>query len=389
VVAINGAPLGLVTDPGVLARKVAPLRRPIRITFEKTPMIPNELNDDRIRDIFNQFDADGSGDLDTFELFHAVEEMTGHSPSTVLIGAMVEFAGAAETNNVLKLDQFVKLVRQFDWEAEEHLAGLPEGLYEVTFPDKSLGFSVQEVPGKGMIAVSKIGTLALKGQLSLGDTVLAINGAPLGFVTDPKVLGQKVGPLRRPLRITFEKMKPPNPADFSEERIADIFSQFDADGSGDLDTFELYHAIAEVLGRAPSSAVIGAMVTFSGAANNVLSLAQFSTLVHAFNWDDPALKEGLPKGHFEVVFKGQGLGFAVASVKEKGTMIVSRIGDQHLQKVLSLGDTVVAINGAPLGYVTDPTALAKKVKPLRRPVRITFEKVAEGGILPKIDSSLG
>ena len=377
VVAINGAPLGYVTDPGVLARKMGPLRRPIKITFEKTPMIPNELNDDRIRDIFNQFDANASGDLDTFELFHAVEEMTGHPPSTVLIGAMVDFAGASETNNALDLDQFMKLVRQFDWEAEEHAVGLPEGLYEVDFPNQSLGFSVQKVPGKGMISVSKIGPAELKNELSIGDTVLAVNGAPLGVIEHPSELGKRVGPLRRPVRITFEKMKPPNPADFSDERIADIFNQFDVDGSGDLDTFELYHAVAEVSGRAPSTAIIGAMVKFVAADNNVLSLEQFSTLVHAFNWDDPSLKDGLPEGHFEVTFNDKGLGFAVATDEKKGTMIVSRIGNQHLRKVLNLGDNVVAINGAPLGFVTDPAMLAKKVGPMRRPLRITFAKATE------------
>ena len=378
VVAINGAPLGFVTDPGVLARKVGPLRRPIKITFEKTPMIPNELNDDRIRDIFNQFDANNSGDLDTFELFHAVEEMTGHPPSTVLIGAMVDFAGASETNNALDLDQFMKLVRQFDWEAEEHAIGLPEGLYEVDFPNQSLGFSVQKVPGKGMISVSKIGAPELKSELSIGDTVLAVNGAPLGVIEHPSDLGERVGPLRRPVRITFEKMKPPNPADFTDERIADIFNQFDVDGSGDLDTFELYHAVAEILGRVPSTAIIGAMVKFVGADNNVLSLEQFSTLVHAFDWDDPSLKEGLPDGHFEVTFNDKGLGFAVATDEKKGTMVVSRIGNQHLKKVLSFGDSVVAINGAPLGFVTDPAMLAKKVGPMRRPLRITFAKAVEG-----------
>jgi hypothetical protein len=303
-----------------------------------------------------------------------VESMTGHVPSTALIGAMVEFSGAKNTNNVLKYDQFLKLVRHFDWEAEEHQAGLPEGLFEVTFPDKSLGFSVQEVSGKGMIAVSKVFAEALKGKLSLGDTVLAINGAPLGFVTDPKVLGQKVGPLRRPVRITFEKMKPPNPAELTDERISDIFMQFDADGSGDLNTFELYHAVTEMLGCAPSSAVIGAMVAHAGAVGNVLKLEQFSKLVHSFNWDDPTLKEGLPEGHFEIVFKARGLGFGVAPVEGKGTIAVSRIGDKHLLKVLSLGDTVVAVNGAPLGFATDPKVLGEKVGPLRRPVRITFEK---------------
>ena len=61
------------TEPEVGLEAIQPLAK------------PSELNEDRINDIFKTFDVDGSGDLDTFELFHAVGELMGKAPSTAQV----------------------------------------------------------------------------------------------------------------------------------------------------------------------------------------------------------------------------------------------------------------------------------------------------------------
>ena len=165
---------------------------------------------------------------------------------------MVAFVKAER--NALSFEQFEALVRTFDWQAA-HDAPLPDNQFELDFPDQSLGFAVQDVPSRGTIVVSRLTNRALSEQLSLGATVLAVNGAPLGHVTDPGVLARKVGPLRRPIKITFERT-PLVPSELNEDRINDIFKTFDVDGSGDLDTFELFHAVGELMGKAPSTAQV-------------------------------------------------------------------------------------------------------------------------------------
>ena len=55
------------------------------------------------------------------------------------------------------------------------------------------------------------------------------------------------------------------------------------------------------------------------------------------------------------------------------------------QPRLYLGDTVVAINGAPLGWVTDHQVLADKVGPLERPVKVTFRREYVDNYLPATD----
>ena len=42
----------------------------------------------------------------------------------------------------------------------------------------------------------------------------------------------------------------------TEEQILDVFTRFDTDSSGDLDTFELSHAVTELLGRPPTTAQV-------------------------------------------------------------------------------------------------------------------------------------
>jgi Ca2+-binding EF-hand superfamily protein len=163
-----------------------------------------ELTENQIQACFTKYDADSSGDLDTFELSNAVTELLdGVVPTTSQVMAMVALSGAQD--NKLTREQFSSLIQRFDWGSAAATAALGSSFYEHVFPDTSLGFRVRSVAGRGLIVVSKVVDPSLAGFISENDTVLAVNGAPLGFVTDHKVLQEKIKPLRRPVRVTFEK----------------------------------------------------------------------------------------------------------------------------------------------------------------------------------------
>ena len=49
----------------------------------------NELDADEIEQVFQQFDQDKSGDLDTFELSAAIKALLGKAPSTGQMIAIV------------------------------------------------------------------------------------------------------------------------------------------------------------------------------------------------------------------------------------------------------------------------------------------------------------
>jgi len=163
-----------------------------------------ELTEDQIQVCFTKYDADSSGDLDTFELSNAVTELlNGVVPTTSQVTAMVALSGAQD--NKLSRDQFSSLIKQFDWSSAAATAALGALTYEHVFQEKSLGFRVRSVAGRGIIVVSKVVEPSLAGVVNENDTVVAVNGAPLGFVTDHKVLQEKIKPLRRPVRVTFQK----------------------------------------------------------------------------------------------------------------------------------------------------------------------------------------
>jgi hypothetical protein len=218
IVAVNGAPLGRVTDPAALANKLGLLRRPVKITFERfdtsagdaaasdqaaenDAVSPAELSTARIAQVFAQYGSAGSGDLDTFELAYAVEALTGRAPPSSEVAALVQAAGAVANKNVLTLAQFTFLVRSFDWAGSARMhnsvaseraaaaSGLGLRQYEHTFASESLGFRVQRSCGasKGRLVVSALTAPALAGRVAPGDVIVAVNGAPMGFVTDPKV----------------------------------------------------------------------------------------------------------------------------------------------------------------------------------------------------------
>ena len=431
IFAINGAPLGFVTDHRILAEKLKSLARPVRISFQRFDPTRQDLADGADGDmgvdvlaaraitsltaedfqvVFRKFDADGSGDLDTFELAGAVNEILGRQPSTSQVTAMVKAAGADKTNS-LSLETFETLCRTFDFSATENEA-LDETLYEHVFTDDKVGFRIQNVAELGIIIVRSLTNLALDGVVGISDTIMAINGAPLGFVTDHRILGKKLGGLKRPVRITFQrydaskhiyghahrhdetKERAPKDEDFqklSSSRIQEVFFKFDVDGSGDLDTFELAAAVAEITGQQPSTKQVQAMVKLSAAdKSNTLSLGEFETLVRTFDWKgDYSGKLG--PGIFEVVFSQMSLGFRVKNVPSRGIIAVSKIVDPTLgDRGLGANDTILAINGAPLGFVTHAMVLQQKIGPLKRPLTITFEKfvpLEQAGLAKAMESS--
>jgi hypothetical protein len=59
---------------------------------------------------------------------------------------------------------------------------------------------------------------------------------------------------------------------------------------------------------------------------------------------------------------------------KRGLIVVSKVADENLIDIMSVGDYVVAVNGAPLGYVTNAQILQQKISPLRRPIVITFSR---------------
>ena len=169
-----------------------------------------------------------------------------------------------------------------------------------------------------------------EGKIWLGDTVLAINGAPLGWVTDHKVLAEKVKPLSRPVKVTFrrefredemsvasvgngksavtfDEVAPGAGGSASEvtsattgsvpvtvttkawsfEDTFEVFSKFDRDGSGDLDAFEISPALEELLGRHPSTRLIAELMDRYSGNHHGLNLDEFITMMSEFDWEDP------------------------------------------------------------------------------------------------------
>lgn len=122
----------------------------------------------------------------------------------------------ADGTGAVDLVNFVAMVRDFDWAlcgpgsphgAQDAALLADQGLYEAAFPHDALGFKVRnDLSRPGEVAVSSIldpGN-AEKGMF-LGDAVVAVNGAPLGYANDHRVLAVKIKGLGRPLRLTFRR----------------------------------------------------------------------------------------------------------------------------------------------------------------------------------------
>jgi len=228
--------------------------------------------------------------------------------------------------------------------------------------------------------------------------------------------------MARPLRITFERFQnssgdnflyqttadevaaavqaradgrgvdfePSTPRDMSDELLHELFMRYDVNESGNMDTFELASAVGEVLGHVPTTAQVTAMVEAAGAEHGTLTLNQFSFLVRSFNLEDDVVVEETIEQHmaptYEVEFRDSKLGFHVKNYPARGVVVVSRVDNPELEGVIGVHDTVHAVNGAPLGFVTDSRYLQERISPLPRPVKITFERYLDvESIIQKFD----
>jgi len=425
VLAVNGVPLGRAFHPGILQLRLKPLRRPLTLTFVRlgesaveglfdkpaeleptktltTPGGPTPLDAAAIEEVFYRFDTDFSGDLDTFELSNAVAELWGRPPNTAQVTAMVHDTGALETNT-LTLQQFTDVLAK-DWSSLNDNKAVPKvtgrdaqpgEVFECAFPHAVLGFGVYFDEPHSRILVSLVSD-ALVGVLEVGDIALAVNGAPLGKVNRPSALQEAIKLLTRPLNISFKRRElsvqgTQNGEDLPEVKasshlneqdsamVADVFRRFDWDASGDLDTFELSSAVAELWGHAPSTAQVAAMVRWVGAhESNSVTLPQFEVLLTQ-DWSNESHQvESLCGGEtamsgtlYEESFGAGPLGFGVIWDADRSRVVVSLLSTELMGKI-EMGDGILAVNGAPLGKVNSPLALAEAIKTLRRPLTITF-----------------
>jgi Ca2+-binding EF-hand superfamily protein len=364
------------------------------------------LSDADIEAIFAQFDSDEEGEMNVFQLGGALAATLGRPVTTREIWAMLS-NGELEGESSVNVEQFVTLLRAFDWLDPSQRDELPDNVFEHIFRDEKLGFGFQVDDESGFVKVSKVVNANLSGIIELDDKIVAINGAPLGVDEDPQVrilrrydfshshvltpcvrrarvpvcqdLVQRLRPLSRPLRITFERTLDEDydsvgfsggggggsgggyPAGqheavylsgLSDGRVGQVFSEFDRDGSGDLDTFELADALGAILGRPATTREVWGVISHGELEGDAaLSLEQFDAVLRSFDWADPALAEPLPDAVFECTFADEKLGLAVV-VDEGGAVLVSRLGSSgQLSGVVEVDDQVIAVNGAPIGFM--------------------------------------
>ena len=162
------------------------------------------------------------------------------------------------------------------------------------------------------------------------------------------------------------------------EEIKTVFKAFDHDKSGDLDTFELSEAITALWGRTPTTGEISSIIYGAGAQEtNKLSLDKFSAAINQ-KWETGVILNTLVD-QYEVSFEQISLGFTVLLDETQQQILVKQIYDQAIEKLITPGDAVVCVNGAPLGAVKQTKTLAQKVRPLKRPVKIMFERPQRTG----------
>jgi len=383
-------------------QRLQPLRRPLRITFERNmedddesmaeehkSVYLSDLGDERVAEVFARHDRDGSGGLDTFELAGALAEVLGRPATTREVWAVISH-GELEGDASLSLEQFAYVLGSFDWADPALREELPDSVFECTINEARLGLAVR-VDGGGAVMVTRVESELLEGVVEVDDQVVAVNGAPIGVVPDSKALAARLRSLPRPLRITFErhvKLVPdfdPDVEDvapagavergglriadalaFTDGEIEEVFVAFDTNLSGDLDTFELASALESLTGRAPSTPTLMALLREAGAEGYALTLTQFARLVRSHDWDqaDGGGEEGegddndegsiLDEAFFEVVCERESLGFSLRGDGARGLLLVADISDPSLSGTIRAEDAIVAINGAPLGFVSDP-----------------------------------
>jgi Ca2+-binding EF-hand superfamily protein/C-terminal processing protease CtpA/Prc len=363
---------------------------------------------------------DGSGVLDVFELSSAVGELWGQAPTPAQVSAMMHATGALAANT-LSLLQFASIFEK-DWASPVAADGdsnatpiltsgesaAPGDWYNVVFSGKSLGFGVSLDKTHSRIVIQRVGP-AMENKVSVGDGILAVNGAPMGQVKHPAALQEKLKALRRPLTITFVRdstfernadsaaaadvaaapakamsvMKAlfPSiaPCSHSPAVIQDCFQKYDWNASGDLDIFELSSAVADLWGQAPTASQISAILrATTSQVSNSLSLQQFADIFET-DWSTVAAQaepiaggENAKPGEIYVeTFSEASLGFEVSHDIVNTRIVVSAISPAFAGK-LQIGDGIVTVNSAPMGKVDNPSAFQRKLKELRRPVSIVF-----------------
>lgn len=171
----------------------------------------SNLTDEQLEAKFAEGDKDGSGALDAFELKGLLETtIEGRTFGTEQIVDLMKKYDA-NGDGVIGLDEFKNLAK----EAEQlgTPAALPDDIYELSFAQERLGFSVKnDVTTPSMVVVSKVKDATLVGQISPDDEIYAINGVPIGHqngINSHEDLARKVKTLTaRPLQVAFRKVNP-------------------------------------------------------------------------------------------------------------------------------------------------------------------------------------
>merc|ERR1711998_65126 len=114
----------------------------------------------------------------------------------------------ANGDGVLQKTEFKNLAK----EAEQlgSPADLPEDIYELSFANEKLGFSVKnDINDANLVVVSKVKDSELVGQINPDDEIYAINGVPIAHqngINTHEELAAKVKTLTaRPLHVAFKK----------------------------------------------------------------------------------------------------------------------------------------------------------------------------------------
>ena len=164
--------------------------------------------------------------------------------------------------------------------------------------------------------------------------------------------------------------------DVSDDRLIELFSAFDHDKSGVLSRFELSNALGGLLERIPTTREVFALETLAEDWGP-LTVEVFAHAVRSFDWEDLDLKEKLPDNMTEVSVDLTNLGFTL--VLNEDSVKVQTVEEASLRGIVESGDTLVTVNGAPIGVISDLQALFAELSPLRSPLRMTFERNAASG----------
>jgi len=146
--------------------------------------------------------------------------------------------------------------------------------------------------------------------------------------------------------------------------------------------------VAELWGHASTMAQLSAMVHEVGAhETHKLSLEQFSDIftrdwaISADELSEPVLVDNEAKvgDMFEEEFGEGSLGFGVL-LDELNCRIVVSTTNSKLNGKVQVGDGVLAVNGVPLGRAFHPGILQVRLKPLRRPLVLTFVRLGASAV---------